>query len=146
MNIQFAPTAADDADTLVALRIAAMRDSLERIGRFDPERARARFLSAFAPEHCRFIVADGTRVGFAQVRPNDGHLALEHFYIAPAHQGKSIGSAALRMIAADADARSLDLHVGALRGSDSNRFYQRHGFAQTGEDEWDIYYVRRRAG
>ncbi|RQT13111.1 hypothetical protein [Burkholderia contaminans] len=31
---------------------------------------------------------------------------------------------------------------GALRGSDSNRFYARHGFVQADEAEWDIYYMR----
>jgi len=32
--------------------------------------------------------------------------------------------------------------LSALRGSDSNRFYRRHGFVQTGEGEWDIDYLR----
>ena len=32
--------------------------------------------------------------------------------------------------------------MGALRGSDSNRFYQRHGFVQIEESEWDIEYLR----
>ena len=34
---------AGDAEDLVGLRILAMRESLERIGRFDPARARERF-------------------------------------------------------------------------------------------------------
>jgi len=36
--------------------------------------------------------------------------------------------------------------VGALRGSDSNRFYRRHGFVQTAESEWDIDYLRPAPG
>ncbi len=40
------------------------------------------------------------------------------------------------------DARQMPVRVGALRGSASNRFYQRHGFVQTSEDEWDVYYLR----
>ena len=39
MNISLAPTCEADLDSLVALRVDAMRDSLERIGRFDPVRA-----------------------------------------------------------------------------------------------------------
>jgi hypothetical protein len=35
MNIAFTHTTQSDAHALVAVRIAAMRDSLERIGRFD---------------------------------------------------------------------------------------------------------------
>lgn len=64
MNIVFAPTTQADADALVAIRIAAMRESLERIGRFDPQRARARFLASFEPALCRFIEVNGVRLGF----------------------------------------------------------------------------------
>lgn len=49
----------------------------------------------------------------------------------------------LRQIIADADLQLMPIRLGALRGSESNRFYQRHGFEQTDEAEWDIYYVRR---
>src|SRR4051812_15453151 len=38
--------------------------------------------------------------------------------------------------------RTVPIHVGALKESASNRFYERHGFLKTNESEWDIYYVR----
>jgi GNAT superfamily N-acetyltransferase len=63
-------------------------------------------------------------------------------YIVPAHQGKGVGAVALEAVLADADTQGVPVRLGALRDSDSNRFYQRHGFVKTGEDEWDIYYVR----
>jgi GNAT superfamily N-acetyltransferase len=79
---------------------------------------------------------------FVLVKPDDDHLVLEHLYIVPEYQGKGIGSAVLNPIFAEADSRSIPVKVGALRDSDSNRFYQRHGFLETEEAEWDIYYVR----
>ena len=51
----------------------------------------------------------------------------------------------LDALLADANKRALPVRVGALRDSDSNRFYQRHGFIKTGESVWDIYYVREPA-
>ncbi len=39
----------EDFEALAALRIEAMRESLERIGRFDPARARERFNPASQP-------------------------------------------------------------------------------------------------
>ncbi len=60
----------------------------------------------------------------------------------PAHQRKGIGAAVLRAILADADEQRMPVRVGALRGSDSNRFYERHGFVRTDEAEWDITYRR----
>ncbi|WP_175861741.1 GNAT family N-acetyltransferase [Burkholderia cepacia] len=142
MNLTFPLAAQSDAETLVAIRIAAMRDSLERIGRFDPRRARERFLASFDPALCRFIEADGVNAGFFVVRPQEDHWLLDHLYIVPAHQGKGIGAAVLQRIFAAADAQRVPVRVGALRGSDSNRFYARHGFMQADEAEWDIYYVR----
>ena len=143
MNLTFSPTTQSDADTLVSIRIAAMRESLERVGRFDPQRARERFLASFDPALCRFIEADGIQVGFVLVRPQNDHWLLDHLYITPEHQGKGIGATVLQAIFADADAHRMSIRLGALRGSDSNRFYQRYGFVQTDEAEWDIYYVRQ---
>ncbi|MGP8436257.1 GNAT family N-acetyltransferase [Paraburkholderia fungorum] len=142
MNVTFADTTHSDAEALVQIRIEAMRESLERIGRFDPQRARDRFLSSFDPVFCRFVIVDGVSVGFVVAKPADHCLTLEHLYIRPQHQGRGIGSAVLDSIFADADTRSIPVKVGALRNSDSNRFYQRHGFLKIEETEWDIYYLR----
>ncbi|CAE6905528.1 hypothetical protein R69749_08384 [Paraburkholderia domus] len=123
MNIAFPTTTQPDAETLVAIRIAAMRESLERIGRFDPQRARERFLASFDPALCRFIEVDGVQSGFILIRPQEDHWLLDHLYILAEHQGKGIGAAVLRDVFANADAQRMPIRVGALRGSDSNRFY-----------------------
>jgi GNAT superfamily N-acetyltransferase len=129
-----------DAEELVALRILAMRESLERIGRFDPARARERFLSTFSPQHTRHILVDGARAGFVVVKPDGDGLLLDHLYVDPRFQNQGIGAAVLATVFADAQGKRV--RVGALRGSDSNRFYLRHGFELVKEDEWDNYYVR----
>ena len=140
--VGFEPAQDDDADALVAIRIAAMRDSLQRLGRFDPDRARARFLDGFEPAHTRHVVVDGERVGFVVVKPDGDDLLLDHLYVLPAAQGRGIGAAVIADVLAGADARRAGVRLGALRGSDANRFYQRHGFVQVGESEWDIHYAR----
>jgi GNAT superfamily N-acetyltransferase len=142
-DISFSVASEQDFDELVALRIDAMRESLERIGRFDPDRARERFRSGFSPQHTRHIFVGGDRVGFVVVKPHESGLLLDHLYIHPDFQGRGIGAAVLTKIFEEADAARLPLRVGALRESDSNRFYIRHGFQKVDEeDEWDIYYVR----
>ena len=140
--VTFEAAIAGDAEALVSLRVAAMRESLERIGRFDPQRARHRFLAAFDPALTRHVVVDGERVGFVVVRPDDDGLLLDHLYIAPVAQGRGIGAAVMADVLADADARRLRVRVGALRESASNRFYQRHGFVQVSSTEWDNQYER----
>lgn len=131
----------DDAEALVALRIAAMRDSLTRIGRFDPLRARERFLSGFVPAQTRYIEASGRRVGFVVVKPEPDTLLLDHLYIHPDSQGLGIGAIVLARLIDEARQQGLPLRVGALRDSDANRFYLRHGFKLVGQEEFDNYYL-----
>lgn len=142
MNIELLPANQADAEDLVRLRISAMRESLERLGRFDPVRARDRFLSSFQPEYTRHISEDGRRVGFVVVKPDGDGLLLDHLYIFPERQRAGIGSSVLQSVFKEADQLNKSIRVGALRGSDSNRFYARHGFELVDEAEWDIYYVR----
>lgn len=142
MDIDLVPANESDVEDLVKLRIAAMRDSLERMGRFDPQRARDRFLSTFSPAHTRHICINGTRIGFVVVKTGADGLLLDHLYITPEHQNNGIGSRILRMIFEEADRKGLPLRVGALKKSDSNRFYIRHGFDLVEESEWDNHYVR----
>lgn len=141
-GLRLRPASEADFEALLALRIAAMRDSLERLGRFDPERARARLRSTFQPACTWCIEHDGKRVGFYAVRPDGDGLRLDHLYLHPTAQRQGLGGQVLRRILQEADRRGLPVMLGALRGSDSNRFYRRHGFVQTGESEWDIEYQR----
>lgn len=124
------------------LRIAAMRASLERIGRFDPERARERFLSGYSVQHTRHVTLDGLKVGFIVVKLVDDGLLLDHLYICPERQSAGIGKWALRQVFAEADQHGQQIRVGALKESDSNRFYTRRGFTLVEVAEWDNYYVR----
>ena len=141
MTIALIAAHEDDAEQLVALRIAAMRDSLARIGRFDPQRARERFLSGYSPAHTRHIEAGGQRVGFVVARLKAEGLLLDHLYIRPGSQGQGIGAIVLARIIDEARLQGMPLRVGALRGSDSNRFYQRHGFKLVAQEEFDNCYL-----
>ncbi len=145
-SITFADVTLDDFERLVTIRIAAMRASLEAVGRFDPDRARERLRKSFFPEFTQIIIADSQSIGFYTLRPVEDGLHLDHFYIHPDWQSQGIGSQVLRSLLTKADAEQVAVHLGALRDSPSNRFYQRHGFTVTGEDEWDVYFVRNPAG
>lgn len=144
-RLAFAPVTAADFDSLAELRVAAMRASLEHLGRFDPVRARERLRNSFYPEHTHRILCDGVPVGFYTFRPVPEGLRLEHLYVHPDAQSRGIGGRVLARLLTLADAQNLTVHVGALRDSASNRFYARHGFTRVGESEWDITYRRASA-
>lgn len=131
-----------DFDALARLRIAAMRESLEAVGRFDPERARERLRAGFRPQDTQHIVLSGARVGFFTLTRHDAHWSLDHLYLVPAQAGRGTGSRVMTEITRRADPARMPIQVGALRGSRSNHFYVLHGFRMTSEDTYDIYYVR----
>jgi GNAT superfamily N-acetyltransferase/ketosteroid isomerase-like protein len=133
---------AGDFEALHALRLRAMCESLERLGRYDPQHARERLAAGFAPEHTQHVVVEGRRVGFVVLKPLSHALRLDHLYIDPPEQRRGIGAQVMRWVFAQADAAQFPLELCALKGSDANRFYLRHGCVKTGEGEWDIDYLR----
>ena len=144
--LALAPASDEDFEALLSLRLAAMHESLQRLGRFDPQRARERLSRAFEPAHTRHILQGGERVGFVVLLPvpqnQPDHLVLDHLYIAPQAQGQGIGSWVMAQVLAEADRLGLPVRVTALKPSDANRFYQRHGFELQHESDWDLHYLR----
>lgn len=146
LTFTFAPVVDADFDELAALRIATMRESLARLGRFDPQRAVERFRNTFRPADTRRIVVGGETAGCVGFRaePPDA-MRVEHFYIAAPFQGQGLGGAVLQALLDSAPDGVATFRVGVLRDSDANRFYLRHGFTKVFEDEWDIAYERPRS-
>jgi len=135
-------TQAEDFEDLLALRLRAMRQSLTQLGRYDEQRARERLAAGFEPANTQHIVVRGERVGFVVLKRLSHALRLDHFYIDPSAQRQGIGGQVMEAMCAQADRLLLPLELCALKGSDSNRFYLQHGFAMTGEGEWDNDYLR----
>lgn len=142
--LSLASVANSDFDEMAVIRIEALRESLERLGRFDPVRARERLAAGFAPEHMRHIVLNDRRVGYITLRPESGQapriLHLDHLYLRPVFQGRGIGTWALDWAQTQATLQDSDITLSALKQSAANRFYLRHGFVQVGESEFDLDY------
>lgn len=121
---------------LADLRVTAMRPSLEAIGRFNPERARTRFLSAYTADDTYLINIEAGLVGFYVLRDRGDHLFLDHLYLSPTLQGTGIG----RSIVARIQEIGRPIRLMALRESAANAFYMRCGFEQVSVDTYDIHY------
>jgi len=132
----------DDFEAVLRLRIAAMRESLVKLGRFDPRRARMRLADNFEPEHSAWLCDGEVAVGFWMVTESDGDLVLDHLYIHPRFQGRGYGSAAMALLLERADREGKAVRLTALKKSRSNDFYRRHGFVIYGEEVYDNHYVR----
>jgi len=141
--VEFQPASEADFETLLDLRIRVMRRHLERVGRFDPDRARRYFREGYDPTHLRLILVDGAFAGCVALKPDGDGLVLEHFYLDDAVQGRGVGGMVMTRLLAEADAAVLPIRLGVLKGSPAARLYQRHGFAWTHDEPFDDYYERR---
>ena len=141
-DLALTPAGDADFESLLALRLAAMRESLEKLGRFDPQRARERLSRGYLPAYTRHILNQGELVGFVVLVPRENDWLLDHLYVHPSAQGEGIGAWVLGQVLKEADAQHMPVSVSALKHSDANRFYLRHGFVLQAEGEWDLYYLR----
>lgn len=131
-----------DVEVIAELRATVMRADLERLGRYDEHRVRQRLRDSFSPRHTSVVVVGRELAGCVTVRPAGGRQWLEHFYLAPHHQGRGLGSAVLRAVLEGADARGLAVGLNVLQGSPARRLYERHGFVVEAQDPVDVFMVR----
>lgn len=95
---------------LLELRLRAMRESLERIGRFNPARARSRFLADFDPALMQVAAGVGRLVGCSPAGRKIGTSSMSD---SPKAKPWNVYSAS----ASDAAGGASDLKRGALRPS-----------------------------
>ncbi|MEU0387917.1 GNAT family N-acetyltransferase [Streptomyces chartreusis] len=140
------PAEPADVEPIAELRAVVMRPDLERLGRYDEHRVRQRLRDGFSARHTSVIETDGSFAGSVALRPSEtdenGHW-LEHFYLAPALQGRGLGAAVLRTLLTRTDADNALVRLNVLQGSPARRLYERHGFTIESQDPVDIFMVRR---
>ena len=138
-----------DPSTLAAIRVEAMRPSLEAIGRFEPERARKRFLETYDARDTQIVRDGNDLIGFYVVRKRLDHFYLDHIYIRPGHQGRGLGRSIVCLVQDLAKRMGLPVRLMALRESSANDFYISCGFILERSDGLDNYYTwepRKSAG
>ncbi|MEV0533217.1 GNAT family N-acetyltransferase [Kitasatospora sp. NPDC050463] len=134
---------AADVEPVAELRAVVLRPDLERLGRYDEHRVRRRLRDSFSTRWTSIVLVDGAFAGSVTVRPAErGGRLLEHFYLAPQHQGRGLGSAVLRRVLAAADAVGDPVRLDVLQGSPARRLYERHGFIPESEDPIDVRLLR----
>lgn len=132
----------DDGPAIAELRALVLRDSLQRLDRYDGARVRERFLSSFVPDHTRVLQRSPDVVGSIALRPASDGTWVEHFYLHPRLQDQGLGSLLITALTRVADADTMTLRLNVLQLSDARRLYERHGFTLDREDQIDVYLQR----
>lgn len=133
---------AGDVEAVAALKAVVMRGDLERLGRWDEDRARQRVRERFDPAWTWIIEVDGAFGGSVALRPEGDAHWLEHFYLDPRYQGAGIGAAVLRRLLDRCDRDGTLVRLDVLQGSAAQRLYERHGFVFVSEDPIDVFMAR----
>lgn len=143
INIELHQAKAKDLEELVTIRIAAMRESLEEVGRFDPNRARSRLIKDFEINFTKCFLYGPTIVGFMIVKVENEEILLKHLYIDPRFQNMGIGKYVLGRVIQQGEEEKRTIRLLTLKGSRANRFYLKNGFKQVDSIEYDNVYIRQ---
>jgi GNAT superfamily N-acetyltransferase len=142
---RFAAATEAHFEPLLAIRIEVMREHLERVFRYDPERARRVFREHFTEPGLRLILIGDELAGCVGFRVGEAEIKIDSFYLARRHHNRGLGAAILTVLLAEADAIGLPVELDVLLGSPADRLYERHGFVKQGQDDIEANF-RRAAG
>ena len=133
-------------EPLLELRIAVMREHLERVFRYKPSRARRIFREHFDEPGLRLILTGEEIAGCVGFRIGTEEIKLDSFYLDRRLHNSGLGTAILEVLLAEADALDKPVRLEVLTGSKADRFYLRHGFVKLREDEIEGAYERPVSG
>jgi ribosomal protein S18 acetylase RimI-like enzyme len=133
----------EDLETLVDIRIAAMRESLEKVGRFDPVRAKKRLTKDFQTENTKCFLHEKILVGFILVVRDNEDIVVKHLYVLPEFQNRGIGKMALDEIIEQGIKERRDIRLITLKESRANEFYLKNGFKHIKSIEFDNVYLKK---
>ncbi len=137
------PAVEADFEAVLALPIRAMRPHLERIGRFDPDRRRARMRRQFDAGILRVIEQGGGMAGCVGVDAAAAEVEIHSLFLDEHAQGRGLGAAVFRALLAEFPGRPVRIEV--LKESRARCFWERQGFVLTGEAEFDWLMARAAA-
>jgi GNAT superfamily N-acetyltransferase len=139
-DLRLCPVAEADFEPLLSLSIRVLRADLERLGRFRPELRRERFRAIFKPATLSAIEVAGECAGCIGAEPHSDHLHIHAFYVQPEFQGCGLGAAVLAQVTGQYP--GLPVRIEVLKASAALGFWQRQGFRQSGEEDFDLLLER----
>jgi GNAT superfamily N-acetyltransferase len=124
------------ADTDVAREVhhQSYREVVERqFGPWDPAFQDRRFADDWAGgSGYSIVLCDGEPGGHLCLEERVDHLHVREIVIAPAFQGRRIGTALLRQVLRHAGERRLPVRLGTLHANRAAALYRRLGFQEVG--------------
>lgn len=124
MNVALRTACDEDVAFAWSLYFETMREIIERLFGWDQIREEKNFAGFFKLEEVRIITANGQDVGWIQQQISETSINLGSFYIAPAMQGRGIGSKVLRMLLEKAASDSKAMTLAVVKINPARHFYE----------------------
>ncbi|WDE03197.1 GNAT family N-acetyltransferase [Thalassomonas viridans] len=136
MSFKFVQAKDKDRAYLLDLRKLTMVEHLEQSGQFLTEQEHLdRLNDAYECSHIVFY--QNEKIGTLKYREQDEELEIMQIQISPRYQGQGLGKKVLEQVLHQTDAETVKLTV--LKDNPARHLYQRLGFTQTDEDEYEFH-------
>ncbi len=126
------PAVEADLPFLFELRLATMSPHFARQG-LAPSAEYHHQRAGYRLDAATIIEVDGHPVGVIKVVQDTRTWTIEQFQVAPAHQGRGLGTTVLRALIAEARHADALLHLSVLKQNPAAGLYARLGFRTLGE-------------
>lgn len=146
------PAQANDLEFLYRVYAGTREEELARVAWTAAQRdafLRAQFDTQEQAYHARYPTADFLIVDLAErpvgrlyVAHNESEIHIVDIAVLPEHRNRGIGSALLRMLAAEADVAGKSLRIAVEQFNPARRLYERLGFSIV--DRQGIHYLMER--
>lgn len=132
-RLSLEPAAESDRAFLWKLHRATMKPHVEKTWGWDEEWQRAYFEAHVDPLERELVMLGDKPVGALEIETREEEIFIASLQIAPAYQGRGIGSQLLRSVQERARAEECAVVLQVLKGNPARRLYTRLGFRETGQ-------------
>lgn len=131
-GIELRPVVERDEDLIFEAIESGLRRYVEALGgEWRNSERRDHCRAQMRPRLDQIICTDGSDAGYLALVRNADHLRLEMLCLLPRYQRRGIGTVVLRGIKAEADAKSLPLHLRVFAANPAAAWYRRERFMVT---------------
>jgi ribosomal protein S18 acetylase RimI-like enzyme len=145
-GISLRPLRAEDQELLFVIYASTRKDEVAAFGwnaaqqeaflRMQFNAQRGGYAATYPQADHQIICLDGQPIGRIMVHRGPDHTQLVDIALLSEYQGRGIGGALLRELAAQSDQTSVPVRLQVHKTNPgARRLYERLGFIQTGEDE-----------